>query len=456
MLDATVSTDGGGVDTTVSFKTSDGNVATVAADGTIIAKAAGTATITVTSNGKKSDGNAASASCTITVMASSVYISSLTLDKTSANLGINATLKLIPTVQMDGAGEYTDGFTWASSDDSIATVSADGNVTGKRKGTVSVTCTTTGKTKDGKTLSATCSVTINDAMSDTTTPLTYKREDGMVFTLFVKDGDNYREAKYADYYKYNVFYIREDKLYGWQNENGSTKYYDAEGKPVTGEQVIGGVKYNFASDGSLSVGSGTMGIDVSTYQGNIDWNAVKQSGVSFVIIRCGYRGYTKGGLIEDSKFHANASGAEAAGLKVGVYFFSQAINEREAVEEASMAISMAQKHKITYPIFIDSEYANGAHNGRADGLSKAERTTVCRAFCETIRSAGYTPGVYASKSWYYNNLDVGQLNNYKIWLAHYCSQTDYKGKYEIWQSSSKGRINGINGNVDINTSYLGY
>ena len=121
-----------------------------------------------------------------------------------------------------------------------------------------------------------------------------------------------------------------------------------------------------------------------------------------------------------------------------------------------MAITMAQRHRISYPIFIDSEYANGAHNGRADGLTKAERTAVCKAFCETVRSAGYTPGVYASKSWYYNNLDVSILNNYKIWLAHYCTQTDYKGKYDLWQSSSKGRISGISGNVDINTSYLGY
>ena len=121
-----------------------------------------------------------------------------------------------------------------------------------------------------------------------------------------------------------------------------------------------------------------------------------------------------------------------------------------------MAVSMAKSHRISYPIFIDSEYANGSHTGRADKLSKAQRTAVCKAFCETIRSAGYTPGVYASKYWYYDNLDASALNNYKIWLAHYTTQTDYKGKYELWQKSCTGRINGINGNVDIDTSYLGY
>ena len=455
-INATVSTDGNEADTSVSFSSSDGNIVSVDSDGTITAKATGSATITVTSNGKKSDGSHASTTCSVTVTAAQVYVSSLTLDKTTASVGLNATIKLTPTAKTDTNTDYKEGFTWSTSDASIATVGTDGTVTGKAKGSATITCTTVGKNKEGKTISASCTVTVNTAMNDTKTTLTYKRDDGKEFTLYVKDGENYREAKYADYYTYSVFYIKEEKYYGWQNENGNTKYYNSEGKAVTGEQIIGGVKYNFANDGTLIVGNGIMGIDVSTYQGNIDWNAVKKSGVSFVIIRCGYRGYTKGGLIEDSKFHANASGAEAAGLKVGVYFFSQAINEREAVEEASMAITMAQRHRISYPIFIDSEYANGAHNGRADGLTKAERTAVCKAFCETVRSAGYTPGVYASKSWYYNNLDVGQLNNYKIWLAHYCTQTDYKGKYDLWQSSSKGRISGISGNVDINTSYLGY
>lgn len=450
-----VLSDGPGVDTSVTFSSSDTGVISVAVDGTIQAKGEGSATITITSNGKKSDGNPATSTLNITVAAAKGYVTDLTLDKNTLSVSIGATAKLIPNVSTEGPSADTS-VTWSSSDESIATVSTDGTVTGKAKGKATITCKTEGKTKDGKRITVSCTVTVNSAVNDTKTPLTYKKEDGTVVTLYVKDGENYREAKIADYYKYNVFYLMEVKLYGWQNENGSTRYYNSEGKYVTGEQVIGGVKYNFASDGTLSVGSGTMGIDVSKWNGSINWNAVKQSGVSFVIIRCGYRGCTLGGLIEDPNFHTYASGAEAAGLKVGVYFFSQAVNEREAVEEASMAISMAQRHRISYPIFIDSEYGSNAHNARADGLGKAERTAVCRAFCETIRSAGYTPGVYASKSWYYNNLDAGSLNNYKIWLAHYCSQTDYTGKYELWQSSSTGRINGINGNVDINTSYLGY
>ena len=248
----------------------------------------------------------------------------------------------------------------------------------------------------------------------------------------------------------------EYKYTGWQTINGNVYYYTEEGKQVTGEQVIGGVKYNFASDGTLVKGSGSRGIDVSTYNGTIDWTAVKNSGISFVIIRCGFRGYTKGGLILDSKYKSYIQGATNAGLKVGIYMFSQAVNEAEAVEEASLCVNLAQGYKISYPIFIDSEYANGSHSGRADGLDKATRTAVCKAFCETVKSAGYTPGVYASKSWLNNKLDAGQLSSYKIWLAHYTGQTDYSGKYDLWQHTAKGSVSGIKGNVDLDISYLGY
>ena len=125
-----------------------------------------------------------------------------------------------------------------------------------------------------------------------------------------------------------------------------------EAKNVTGEQIIQGAKYNFASDGSLVTEGGVMGIDVSKWNGNIDWKAVKNSGVSYVIIRTGFRGSTQGSLVEDNKFRQNIKGATNAGLKVGVYFFSQAINEVEAVEEASMVLNLVSGYKITYPIFF--------------------------------------------------------------------------------------------------------
>ena len=141
-------------------------------------------------------------------------------------------------------------------------------------------------------------------------------------------------------------------------------------------------------------------------------------------------------------------------MKVGLYFFSQAINEKEAVEEASMAISLAQNYKISYPIFIDTEWTSG---GRANNLSRETRTAICKAFCETIKSAGYTPGVYACKSWYQDSLNVSALTGYKIWLAQYASQPTYtSSRYDMWQYSDRGKVNGISTNVDMNISYLGY
>ena len=139
------------------------------------------------------------------------------------------------------------------------------------------------------------------------------------------------------------------KYSGWQTLDGKVYYFTADGSKVTGEQVIQGAKYNFASDGSLVTGNGTMGIDVSKWNGNIDWNAVKNSGVSYVIIRCGYRGSSEGKLIEDPKYEKNIQGATAAGLKVGVYFFSQAVDEMEAVEEASMVLEQIKNYRISYP-----------------------------------------------------------------------------------------------------------
>ena len=191
---------------------------------------------------------------------------------------------------------------------------------------------------------------------------------------------------------------------------------------------------------------------MSRHNGNIDWNAVKASGVDYVIIRCGYRGSVSGALIEDESFRKNIKGATAAGLKVGVYVFSQAVNEVEAVKEASLAVSLVKGYNLTYPIFIDTE----SSGGRADKIDVATRTAVVNAFCQTVASAGYQPGIYASKSWYETKLNMGAIGNYKIWLAQYSAAPTYGGKYDMWQYSSKGKINGIKGNVDLNWSYMGY
>lgn len=194
-----------------------------------------------------------------------------------------------------------------------------------------------------------------------------------------------------------------------------------------------------------------IGIDVSKWNGEIDWDKAKNAGVEFAIVRAGYRGSVTGSLVEDPYFHANMKGAAASGIPVGVYFFTQAVNEVEAVEEASAVLRLVEEYQLTYPIYIDSEGAGG--DGRADGLDAETRTLVCEAFCRTISNAGYQAGVYASRNWLNHNLYMDRLQQYQTWLAEYRSVPLYQGYYQMWQYTSKGKINGIKGNVDINIRY---
>ncbi len=299
-------------------------------------------------------------------------------------------------------------------------------------------------------VTATCAVTVKKhPKNDTSTALL----DQSNRAIYVYENDKYRAATYADYYTASKFFVQGSPKYtGWQTIDGKLYFFTAAGDKVTGEQVIQGAKYTFASDGSLVTGSGTLGIDVSKWNGTINWNAVKNSGVSYVIIRCGYRGSSKGALVEDPKFKENIKGATAAGLKVGVYFFTQAVNEVEAVEEASMVLDLVKNYKISYPIFLDVE----SSGGRADSLDKNTRTRIVKTFCETIRNAGYTPGVYANKNWLTTKLNASELNAYKIWLAQYAATPTYTGRYDLWQYKDTGKVSGISGNVDLNISYLGY
>ncbi len=268
--------------------------------------------------------------------------------------------------------------------------------------------------------------------------------------VYVYENDTYRKATNADYAKFDKFYIVSGVKYtGWQTFDGATYYYDKDGKPVTGTQVINGVTYQFGSDGKMSSASGVLGIDVSKWQGAIDWNAVKAAGVEFVIIRVGYRGSSAGALIDDSMFATNIQGAKAAGLKVGVYFVTQAVNDVEAVYEASMVLDRIKGYSLDYPVFLDVE----ASGGRGDTIDKATRTAVITAFCETIRSAGYTAGIYANKTWLGTKMDTSAFGNYVIWVAHYSSVCGYTGRYNVWQYTDKGTLPGINGCVDLNLWY---
>ena len=203
------------------------------------------------------------------------------------------------------------------------------------------------------------------------------------------------------------------------------------------------------------------GIDVSYYQKNIDWNAVKASGVEFVFVRVGYRGYAPAGnMAVDPYAKQNLQGAINAGLKVGAYVFSQAVNEAEAIQEAQFALQQVAGYNITMPIVMDFEYAyysNGAEGRLAAAhLSRDQHTAIVNAFGATIRNAGYEPMIYANKSMLENSLNSWAIP-YKIWLARYPKSAPfaagYGGNYEFWQYTSGGYVNGIAGRVDCNFWY---
>ena len=437
----TAESDNAAVATVTVSKTENG-VATI----TVTPKAAGTAKITV---GIKDDGKTEAA--LTQVLTVTVGNGTITLNKTTIGVLAGASGELSATVDSSNADAK---ITVTSSNDKVATATATGTVAGGKttikivvNGVAAGTATITVNHPDGGTATFTVTVGSKDTK--------LVGSDGK--QLYVLVNGEYKEALYADYYNTAIttFYVKTDgvtKYTGWQTINGKLYYYDAGGKYVTGEQVIQGAKYTFASDGSLVVGNGAFGIDVSKWNGTIDWNAVKNSGVNYVIIRCGYRGSSSGALVVDPKFEANIKGATAAGIKVGVYFFSQAVNNSEAVEEASMVLELIKNYKISYPVFLDVE----ASGGRADSISVATRTDVIKTFCQTIQNNGYTAGVYANKNWLTTKIDTSKLNQYKIWLAQYASAPTYTGRYDMWQYKSTGKVTGISGDVDLNWSYLGY
>lgn len=200
------------------------------------------------------------------------------------------------------------------------------------------------------------------------------------------------------------------------------------------------------------------GIDVSYYQGNIDWKKVKNSGVEFVIIRVGYRGYGSAGtLVEDPKFKTYLDGATKAGLKVGVYFYTQAITTAEAKAEAKFVLDRIKGYSLQMPVYYDIESVD-YDTGRLDsaGLSKAQKTALCTAFCDTIIKSGYSAGVYANYTWLNYYIDgAGLGKKYPIWLAHYTSNTNYDQRMDMWQYSGSGTVSGISAYTDVNVWYSG-
>lgn len=235
--------------------------------------------------------------------------------------------------------------------------------------------------------------------------------------------------------KYHFVPIREDLAqHGYIQEN---------------LQVLENGRFQYMENGQVV---SHMGIDVSKYQGKIDWEKVAADGVEFVFLRLGLRGYESGKLVEDETFQANIQGALAHGIKVGVYFFSQAITVEEAVEEANFVLERIAPYQIDCPVVFDVEKV-GDSSARMNQLTAQERTDVTIAFLDTIEAAGY-------KSMFYHNmetalilLELERLQNYDRWFAYYGEELYYPYAYGVWQYSEKGSVAGIKGEVDMNIAF---
>ncbi|MDR1616496.1 MAG: hypothetical protein LBR98_05740 [Syntrophomonadaceae bacterium] len=216
---------------------------------------------------------------------------------------------------------------------------------------------------------------------------------------------------------------------------------------------------DFAANGEFVTYTGgdfsvRQGVDVSFYQGRIDWRAVKSAGIDFAIIRAGYRGYTEGALYEDERFEENLSGAKAAGLDVGVYFFSQALNEAEAKEEAAFVLNLLRNRYLDLPVFFDWEQIEDQKNGvRTDNMAGTELTDCALAFGNAISAEGYEPGLYFYRKLGYFLYELERLRGLTFWAAAPGDFPDFYYAHSSWQYSYTARVDGFGGYVDLDLQF---
>lgn len=239
----------------------------------------------------------------------------------------------------------------------------------------------------------------------------------------------------------------------WVHENGHTYYKNPDGSYAVGLKKIGGRLCYFNQFGQMA---SSLGVDVSCFNGAVNWQLVKEQGVDFAIVRIGGRGWESGLVYTDSMALDHILGAKNAGLKVGAYFYSAAINAAEAIQEASVVLEKLGGMGLEMPVYIDMELSSRFPSGRADALSKAQRLEIVSAFCKTIENSGYDAGIYSGESLLSNSLDHRALSRYSVWLANYTENNTlptYPHDYHIWQFTDRGRVAGMSGNVDINVIF---
>lgn len=203
---------------------------------------------------------------------------------------------------------------------------------------------------------------------------------------------------------------------------------------------------------TLDNGKAVKGIDVSVWQGNIDWEKVKDSGVEYVMIRVGGRGTENGEIYEDKNAQKNYKGAKKAGLKIGAYFFSQSITEEEAIEEAKYTLNAIEDWDLDMPVVFDWEYVDD--DARSVEVDARGLTDMAKAFCDTVSDAGYEPMIYFGRSHSVDLLLLEELTEYQFWLAMYSPIMDYPYQVDMWQYTETGSVPGIKGNVDMNLWFI--
>lgn len=200
-----------------------------------------------------------------------------------------------------------------------------------------------------------------------------------------------------------------------------------------------------------------LGIDLSYHNDMVDWDKLATSGIEFVMLRCGYRGYTEGGLIVDDKFKEYAQEANRVGINLGVYFYTQAITVEEAVEEADFVIDLIKDYSIQYPVGWDTEYLNEEKaRTNTTEIDKDLRSQMAIAFCERIKEEGYYPVIYVSENWMRRNMNAEMISSYDIWAAQYQPQNDFLYDFAIWQYTESGSVMGINQEIDLDISMVDY
>lgn len=198
-----------------------------------------------------------------------------------------------------------------------------------------------------------------------------------------------------------------------------------------------------------------VGTDISKAEGYVDFNKLKKAGIDFVMLRVGARGYSSGQLVLDDYFLDNIKRASDAELEIGVYFFSQAVTEAEAIEEANMVLEQIKDYTVRYPIAFDMEYVDN-DTSRVEGVSRADKTTIAKAFLDTVQAAGYEPIIYGNKEWLIKQIDLSKLTGYDVWLSQQEDIPDYPYQFSMWQYDRQATIDGIAGYANLDISFIDY